>query len=117
MKFLKGIKVFIDLNPYQNLPNKEKKLIYFRDLYYYFIKTNKLPFWSGDQQIDDQEITNFISHLVKRKEKKYLFLIFSDNDIIQNISRIIVNQSNKFYADILDILYESKKPGFLPTSF
>ena len=108
-EIFKGIKVFIDLNPYQNLPNKEKKLIYFRDLYYYFLKTNKLPFWSGDQQIDDQEITSFISHLVKRKEKKYLFLIFSDNDIIQNISRIIVSQSNKFYADILDILYESKK--------
>ncbi len=108
-EIFKGIKVFVDLNLYQNLPNKEKKLMYFRDLYYYFLKTNKLPFWSGDQQIDNQEIINFISHLVKRKEKKYLFLIFSDNDIIQNISRIIVNQPNKYYTDILDVLYESKK--------
>ena len=108
-EIFKGIKVFVDLNPYQTLPIKEKKLMYFKDLYYYFLKTNKLPFWSGDQQIDNQEIINFISHLVIRKEKKHLFLIFSDNDIIQNISRIIVDQSSEYHADILDTLYESKK--------
>ncbi len=100
----------IDVNQYSQTPEKARSWFYFRDLYYFYLKTNKIPEWSNIEKIDTVEIINFINLLIKRNEKVVLNKIFNDDDVIINLSSWLDNEPKEFFYQLIQTLENNEQP-------
>ena len=66
---------------YNQIPEITRANVFYKDMYYYFLKKKSIPFWSEREAISESEVLKFIQILVKRKDLKYLKYLFQDNDI------------------------------------
>ena len=105
-----GFKVMIDVNQYSQTPEKARSWFYFRDLYYFYLKTNEIPEWSNIEKIDTVEIINFINLLIKRNEKVVLNKIFNDDDVIINLSSWLDNEPKEFFYQLIQTLENNEQP-------
>jgi len=95
---------------YSQIPQTTRTKIFFKDMYFHFLKSNQLTFWSDRSSISKNEIYNFIKLLVKNNDEKYLRSLFQEDLIISNqlINELIEDDLELFF-DIIYIL----SSGFL----
>ena len=105
-----GFKVMVDVNQYTQTPEKARSWFYFRDLYYFYLKTNEIPEWSNVEKIDTIEIINFINLLIKRNEKAVLNKIFKDEAVLKNLYSLIVNEPKEFLYQLIQTLENKDQP-------
>ena len=103
-------KVMVDVNQYTQTPEKARSWFYFRDLYYFYLKTNEIPEWSNVEKIDTIEIINFINLLIKRNEKAVLNKIFKDEAVLKNLYSLIVNEPKEFLYQLIQTLENKDQP-------
>ena len=66
---LEGFDTVVDVNQFSLLPENKRTWLYFRDLYYFYLKTNTIPDWGNLELIDPEEVINFISLLIKKNNQ------------------------------------------------
>ena len=90
---------------YSQIPQTTRTKIFFKDMYFHFLKSNQLTFWSDRSSISKNEIYNFIKLLVKNNDEKYLRSLFQEDLIISNqlINELIEDDLELFF-DIIYIL-------------
>ena len=107
---LEGFDTMVDVNQFSLLPENKRTWLYFRDLYYFYLKTNTVPDWGNIQMIDYEEIINFISLLIKKNDQVFLNKIFSDDVIVKNIFKLLDDESTQVLYKLLGVLKpESQK--------
>ena len=112
---LLGFRAFVDTNPLEELPQKRKTSITYQDVYFYFLKNNKLPDWASYNQIDDFEIVNFIDLLVSKKDYVFLEKLFKDQSIKKNLLHFLKDQNKAYFHRLLQVLTKSDDSN--PLSF
>ena len=85
---------------YSQIPQTTRTKIFYKDMYFHFLKSNQLSFWSDRNSISKNEIINFIKLLVKNKDEKYLRSLFQEDLIISN--QLI----NELIEDDLELFFE-----------
>ena len=86
---------------YSQIPQTTRTKIFFKDMYFHFLKSNQLTFWSDRSSISKNEINNFIKLLVKNNDEKYLRSLFQEDLIISN--QLI----NELIEDDLELFFEN----------
>lgn len=85
---------------FSQIPQTTRTKIFYKDMYFHFLKSNQLSFWSERSSISKNEIINFIKLLVKNKDEKYLRSLFQEDLIISN------HLINKLIEDDLELFFE-----------
>jgi len=87
---------------YSQIPQTTRTKIFYKDMYFHFLKSNQLSFWSDRNNISKNEIINFIKLLVKNNDEKYLKSLFQEDLIISNqlINEIIEDDLELFFEII-----------------
>lgn len=87
---------------YSQIPQTTRTKIFYKDMYFHFLKSNQLSFGSDRNSISKNEIINFIKLLVKNNDEKYLRSLFQEDLIIGNqlINEIIEDDLELFFEII-----------------
>ena len=85
---------------FSQIPQTTRTKIFYKDMYFHFLKSNQLSFWSNRSSISKNEIINFIKLLVKNKDEKYLRSLFQEDLIISN------HLINELIEDDLELFFE-----------
>lgn len=85
---------------FSQIPQTTRTKIFYKDMYFHFLKSNQLSFWSERSSISKNEIINFIKLLVKNKDEKYLRSLFQEDLIISN------HLINELIEDDLELFFE-----------
>lgn len=85
---------------YSQIPQTTRTKIFYKDMYFHFLKSNQLSFWSDRDSISNNEIINFFKLLVKNNDEKYLKSLFQEDIIIKN--QLI----NELIEDDLELFFE-----------
>ena len=101
---LEGFDTVVDVNQFSLLPENKRTWLYFRDLYYFYLKTNTIPDWGNLELIDPEEVINFISLLIKKNDQAFLIKLFSDDAIVKNVFKLLDNQSDSLLYELLGVL-------------
>ena len=113
---IEGFNSRVDVNQFSLLPENKRTWLYFRDLYYFYLKTDTIPEWGNIQMIDSEEIINFISLSIKKNEQAFLTKIFSDDAIVKNIFKLLDDASNPLLFELLGVLKPESQKHALTTS-
>ena len=101
---LEGFDTVVDVNQFSLLPENKRTWLYFRDLYYFYLKTNTIPDWGNLELIDPEEVINFISLLIKKNDQAFLIKLFSDDAIVKNVFKLLDDESDSLLYELLDVL-------------
>ena len=101
---LEGFDTVVDVNQFSLLPENKRTWLYFRDLYYFYLKTNTIPDWGNLELIDSEEVINFISLLITKNDQAFLIKLFSDDTIVKNVFKLLDDESSAFLYELLDVL-------------
>ena len=101
---LEGFDTVVDVNQFSLLPENKRTWLYFRDLYYFYLKTNTIPDWGNLELIDPEEVINFISLLIKKNDQAFLIKLFSDDAIVKNVFKLLDDQSDSLLYELLGVL-------------
>ena len=112
-----GFSVYIDNTASDLLPQKAKTDLFYKNIYYYYLKTKRIPKWSSLELIDDFEIVNFIKVLIDKKDSPFLETLFREEQIVENILPYLKGLSTDYYKNLLKILQKEKKQGYLRKIF
>ena len=101
---LEGFDTVVDVNQFSLLPENKRTWLYFRDLYYFYLKTNTIPDWGNLELIDPEEVINFISLLIKKNDQAFLIKLFSDDAIVKNVFKLLDDESDSLLYELLGVL-------------
>ena len=101
---LEGLTTVVDVNQFSLLPENKRTWLYFRDLYYFYLKTNTIPDWGNLELIDPEEVINFISLLIKKNDQAFLIKLFSDDAIVKNVFKLLDDESDSLLYELLGVL-------------
>ena len=108
-----GFSVFIDSTSLENLPQKTKTDLFYKNVYYSYLETNVIPEWTNQVSIDDFEIVNFIKILVDKKEIVFLERLFSEEKKIKNVLKYLKKESKIFFKNLLKVIQKDKENEFV----
>ena len=99
-----GLYVFVESNPYSLVSKRKRTRVFFKNLYYYYLKTGTIPTWANQEKIEKYDIINFISILVKKKEASFLIELFNQELVRDKLIKILENESDELYISLLELL-------------
>ena len=105
---LEGFDTVVDVNQFSLLPENKRTWLYFKDLYYFYLKTNTIPDWGNLELIDSEEVINFISLLIKKNDQAFLIKLFSDDAIVKNVFNLLDDESSPLLYELLGVLKPEK---------
>ena len=108
-----GFSVYIDNSSLDVIPQKTKTTLFYKNLYYHFLKTNSIPEWSSLEVIDDFEIVNFVKVLIEKNDNLFLETLFIQDQIVENVMPYLKGESKVFYKNLIELLQREKTKGFL----
>ena len=108
-----GFSVYIDNTSLDVLPQKTKTTLFYKNVYYSYLKTNTIPEWASLELIDDFEIVNFLKVLIDKNDGLFLETIFSQKQIVKNLLIFLKGVSKDYFKSLIDILQKEKSQGFL----
>ena len=108
-----GFSVYIDNTSLDLLPQKTKATLFYKNVYYSYLKTKTIPVWSSLELIDDFEIVNFIKVLIDKNDSLFLEALFSQEQIVKNILIFLKGVSEDYFRSLIEILQKEKTQGFL----
>ena len=108
-----GFSVYIDNTSLDVLPQKTKTTLFYKNVYYSYLKTKTVPEWSSLELIDDFEIVNFYKVLIDKNDGLFLETLFSQKQIAKNLLIFLKEVSKDYFKSLIDILQTEKSQGFL----
>jgi len=85
----KSLVVFIEKNKFVGLSKSSKEIIFYKDLFFYNLKYDTIPFWSQRSKIERKEIIIFFENILKNNNKKLLEKLYIDFNIRLKILNLI----------------------------
>ena len=85
----KSLVVFIEKNKFVGLSKSSKEIIFYKDLFFYNLKYDSIPFWSQRSKIERKEIIIFFNNILKNNNKKQIEKLYIDFKIRLKILNLI----------------------------
>ena len=100
--------LFINPNQYSSISKKSREDLFYKDLYYYYLKYESLPNWSRRDNIDDIKSINFIKIFISKIDVNYLSSIFNDDEILNNKLEYFIDNQSDMLFDIIRVIGNEK---------
>jgi hypothetical protein len=104
-----GFETFTETNPYGLMPLKKRKDLYYKELFFSYLKNDDLPFWSVSQSVDEFEIIQFLSLMIKQKEEEFLKLLLSNVSVRKTLFPLLKKQKVSYYKKMVPLLVDKQQ--------
>tara|TARA_Y100000991_G_scaffold64233_1_gene47971 strand:+ start:13011 stop:16859 length:3849 start_codon:yes stop_codon:yes gene_type:complete len=95
-------------NPFESLPQLSRDSIFFKDLYFHFLKGNELISWSNIEVVSEREVIAFLKVLMNKNDIEYLKIIFFSNEFLELKLNELINHESEIFIKLFHLLNDNK---------
>ena len=103
-KIAYGFSLFNDTNVFTGINQRSKNEIFFKDLVFYFLKTDKIPHWAESKGLEIEEALAYVKDRIGAKDNRYVLQLFSEPKIAQRLAAVLSKESVSIQKQILSLL-------------
>ena len=103
-KIAYGFSLFNDTNVFTGINQRSKNEIFFKDLVFYFLKTDKIPHWAESKGLEIEEALAYVKDRIGAKDNRYVLQLFSEPKIAQRLVAVLSKESVSIQKQILSLL-------------
>ena len=85
-KIVYGFSLFNDTNIFTGINQRSKNEIFFKDLVFYFLKTDKIPYWAESKGLQLEEALAYVKDRIGAKDNQFVLQLFSEPKIAKRLT-------------------------------
>ena len=99
-----AFEIFIFTNHYASISKRSKENLFYKDLYFYYLKTSTSPHWFNRINITENDIIVYFKILIKKNDRNFLSILFDDKDILNKKLPILAKKHSNLLVEIASII-------------
>ena len=103
-KIVYGFSLFNDTNIFTGINQRSKNEIFFKDLVFYFLKTDKIPYWAESKGLELEEALAYVKDRIGAKDNQFVLQLFSEPKIAKRLTVFLSKESLPIQKQILSLL-------------
>ena len=103
-KIVYGFSLFNDTNMFTGINQRSKNEIFFKDLVFSFLKTNKIPYWAESKGLEIEEAFAYVKDRIGAKDNQFVLQLFSEPKIAKRLTAILSKETLPIQKQILSLL-------------
>ena len=101
---LESLSIFNAGSKFTITNQKIKNALFYKDLVFYYLKSNKIPAWANIENFDTNDVILFLKVIINQEDRPYLVKLISDVEIISHLPSLVIELPYKERMKLLELI-------------